>query len=196
MIFCCIFLDAFDGIAARVLDAQTKLGKELDSLADLTSFGVAPAYMYFLIMKDQHWIFYAPPLILLIGSTLRLAKFNILPPAQDFKGLATPANAFFLVGIFTAFHYGDNIVAQLITNPIVYFGVAIALAILMLSNFRMFSIKNLHKGIAYNKFQFACLFTFLILLYVKAELAIPVSVTLYIILSLIYNVRIKKIEDQ
>ena len=89
--------DFLDGLAARALDAYSDLGKELDSLCDLVSFGVLPALMLCFLMQtyrfDGSWICWLP-LLLAVFSALRLAKFNVDPRQTDgFLGLPTPAAA-------------------------------------------------------------------------------------------------------
>ena len=95
-----MFFDVIDGMVARMLKVQSQFGKELDSLADLVSFGVAPAYLYTLFSPVDHWVMYIPAFFILIGSALRLAIFNLRPPAKYFTGLPTPASTFFLAGLF------------------------------------------------------------------------------------------------
>ena len=88
--------DFCDGLSARLLKAYSDLGKELDSLADMVSFGVLPALMMNRIMSDFHGdsIITFIPLIIAVFSALRLAKFNIDERQSDnFIGLATPACA-------------------------------------------------------------------------------------------------------
>jgi len=105
--------DFSDGFAARLLHAQSELGKQLDSLADAISFGIAPtAIMYALLRQAMHLrgalisfdgvqiAVLACSAIIIICSILRLAKFNIDPEqSYGFKGLATPANALFIASI-------------------------------------------------------------------------------------------------
>lgn len=89
--------DFFDGFAARLLHAYSDLGKQLDSLSDLVSFGVLPALMLYVLMRDSSisccWICYLP-LIYAVGTAFRLAKFNIDERQHmSFIGLPCPAAA-------------------------------------------------------------------------------------------------------
>ena len=88
--------DFCDGLAARLLKAYSELGKQLDSLADMVSFGVLPSLMMYSLMvqaQGDSWICYVP-LLIAVFSALRLAKFNIDERQSDsFIGLATPACA-------------------------------------------------------------------------------------------------------
>ncbi len=186
-----IFLDAMDGIAARAFNAQSEMGKELDSLADLVSFGIAPAYLYFTLAPFDHWSNFLPAFAIVLGSALRLAKFNTIPSLKYFLGLPTPANAFFMAGLFFAVYYENFTIQNLMSQTWFYSLIPVAFMGLMLSNLKMFSIKEINKGISYNKYQLACLFSFITLLFVDVKTAIPISVIVYIGLSMIRSFRYK-----
>ena len=112
-----MFFDVIDGLVARLLKVQSQFGKELDSLADLVSFGVAPAYLYTLISPVDHWaITYIPSFFILIGSALRLAIFNLRPSTKYFLGLPTPASTFFLAGLFIGVRFDSHIMRTLIVT--------------------------------------------------------------------------------
>ena len=132
--------DFFDGFAARLLHAVSPLGKELDSLSDAVSFGLAPAMVLYnmLVAKAPHaeWLAYMAMLIPAFGA-LRLAKFNVSTnQTTTFTGLPIPANAIFWIG-FTNFyveHHADM--------PLWVVAVAVvALSLLMVCGLRMFSLK-------------------------------------------------------
>lgn len=183
-----IFFDSLDGFFARLLNAQSEIGKELDSLADMISFGLAPAYLYFFLSPMDHWLYYIPPIILVLGSALRLAIFNTIPDSKYFTGLPTPAVAFFLIGLYFSHHYESDLVLGFFNNDYIYFGIPIFFSYMMLGNLRMFTLKNVNKGIAENKFQAILFIIFLALLFIDFKIAIPVSVLLYIVMSVIYNI--------
>lgn len=186
-----IMFDAFDGIAARAFNAQSDMGKELDSLADLVSFGIAPAYLYFLIAPFDHWTRFLPALAIVLGSALRLAKFNTIPSSKYFIGLPTPSTAFFLAGLFFAVYYENSFISNLMGMTWFYSLIPILLMGLMLSNLKMFSIKELNLGMAKNKYQWVTFFSFIALLFIDVKTAIPISVIIYISLSVIRNLRYK-----
>lgn len=141
--------DFFDGMAARLLNAYSEIGKELDSLADVVSFGVAPSVAVFILFRD-YILFpeslsiiqpYVPYLAFIIAvfSALRLAKFNIDErQTSSFIGLPTPANALFWI----SYVYGirkissENSIALYLT-----LGLIVALSLLMVSEIPMFSFK-------------------------------------------------------
>ncbi|MBN2680986.1 MAG: CDP-alcohol phosphatidyltransferase family protein [Bacteroidales bacterium] len=153
--------DFADGFAARLLNAYTALGKQLDSLADLVSFGVAPAIiMYKLIGFSMYnfpldtddlvglWIyrfFMVVPFLLVIFSALRLAKFNLESEKEsdktvDFSGLPTPANAMLIVGIPFIFMDYKHFALEVFTLPILL-SIVIIQCLLMVAPLRMFSLK-------------------------------------------------------
>lgn len=141
--------DFLDGFAARILNAPSDIGKELDSLADVVSFGVAPASAVFVLLRDfAAFPFYADAARVLIPylayfipafSALRLAKFNIDDrQTTSFLGLPTPANGLFWV----SYVFGVYGIAQ--TNQIVFYftiGFIFVLSLLMVSEIPMFSLK-------------------------------------------------------
>lgn len=141
--------DFFDGWAARLLGVSSKIGVELDSLADIVSFGVAPASAVFMLLRDftlfPPFLFQLEPIIpylaflIPVFSAYRLAKFNIDDrQTTSFLGLPTPANGLFWV----SYAYGTHLTAA--TNGF-YFYLTVAfilvLSILMVSEIPMFSLK-------------------------------------------------------
>ena len=106
LIFVSALFDVFDGMAARTLNVQSALGKQLDSLADVVSFGVVPSFIMIGLMSNGelvHSINFLSkpilflPLIIAVCSAVRLAKFNIdARQTISFLGLPTPANAIFI----------------------------------------------------------------------------------------------------
>lgn len=112
-IFAAAIFDFFDGFSARVLNANTRVGKELDSLADMVSFGVAPSMLLFILLehslKIKQFSFTLPiadvlillsPMLIALFSAIRLAKFNINEHQKEsFLGLATPASAMVVASI-------------------------------------------------------------------------------------------------
>ena len=128
--------DFFDGLVARLLHAVSGIGKELDSLADLISFGLAPAMVLYNMMLgygEGHWALVA--LLLPVFGALRLARFNIdTNQATTFTGLPIPANAIFWIG-FTAGYATHH------TPLLAVILIIVALSLLMVCNLRMFSLK-------------------------------------------------------
>lgn len=132
--------DFCDGLAARSLKAYSLLGKELDSLSDLVSFGVAPGMLILNIMlqytpQPYHWACFIAMLIPVMGA-LRLAKFNIDDTqSTTFRGLPIPANAIFWIGL------SAWIERYMFPGYWVMAAVIVAISLSMLGNFKMFSLK-------------------------------------------------------
>jgi len=189
-------LDVGDGIAARLLNAQSELGKELDSMADLVTFGVAPAYLYFLLAPGDSWIYFIPSIIYLLGCTLRLAIFNTLESKKTFIGLATPASAFFMFGIFMSYHMDVPIISKIISDDIGYFIIPVFLVVMMLSKLEMFSLKSMKQPIWNNPYHAISILSFLIVLFLNPPLAPCAAVLSYIILALISGRSLLKFTKQ
>ena len=187
-----MFFDVIDGLAARILKVQSRLGAELDSFADLVSFGLAPAFLYTQLVPSDRWFFYIPAFFILIGSTLRLAIFNLRPSTTHFIGLPTPASAFFIIGIFIGVEFGSDFVKTMIATPSVYILIPAALMMLNLSRLRMFSFKQMGLNQGYKLFILISLVTFVFLTIYNFKLSMPIAVILYVILSLIHSIRIQK----
>ncbi len=131
--------DFCDGLAARLLKAYSELGKELDSLCDCVSFGVAPAVMLWRLMQygDHPWLGWCALLIAAAGA-VRLARFNIdTRQATSFIGLPIPANAIFWIG-YVAMASGG---ADFLLSPWVFIPVLLVECWLMNSPLHIFSLK-------------------------------------------------------
>lgn len=183
LIFTGMWLDVFDGVAARILKAQSAIGKELDSMADLISFGVAPAVMYYLLAPGDSWIYFIPPSIYLIGCALRLAIFNTLESKKTFTGLPSPAAAFFMFGIFMSMYYRVPLIEKIMSDSIGYFAIPIFMVIMMLSKLEMFSLKSMKKPWYKNTFHALSIIIFLIVLFVNPPLSPLAAVLSYIMLA-------------
>lgn len=140
--------DFFDGMCARLFHAPSPIGKELDSLADDVSFGVAPSIIVFSLLREASypvWLsgiqYYIPyfAFIISIFSAIRLAKFNIDERQTSmFIGLPTPANALFWAAVATKYHdpiqQGGIWLAALLILVLVF-------SLLMVAEFPMFALK-------------------------------------------------------
>lgn len=161
--------DFLDGAAARALGAYSDLGKELDSLCDLVSFGLAPALMLFNWYSaeaghDTLWSLWLT-LLLPLAAALRLARFNTdTSGCTDFKGLAVPGAAMIsapLLGFVHMFNLGDySKIGEMLFNLLgtAWFipSMSVVLSALMVSSTPMFSMK--HKKLSFRKFPLSTLF--------------------------------------
>ncbi|MFZ6009193.1 MAG: CDP-alcohol phosphatidyltransferase family protein [Bacteroidota bacterium] len=184
----CVF-DFFDGFAARVLKVSSPIGKELDSLADMVSFGLLPSLFMFTFIRQQSlylnasWATYLPfaALLIVVCSALRLAIFNLDETQKDsFRGVPTPANALFLTGLpFLTFP-----VAAPLLSPWGLVIISIVFSLLLVSKFELFALKFKNFRWAENKLRFTFLILAVLLLATLYQAAIPLIILLYIGLSL------------
>jgi len=137
--YCCLILDFLDGFSARKLNLTSEFGKQIDSLADLVSFGVLPSvilYDYFDSNNFNLFLKYSS-LLILVSSSIRLARFNLTEDNNYFFiGLPTPANALFFVSLI---YYQGNLKDYFDENVIL--ALIILFSFLMISNFKFISFK-------------------------------------------------------
>jgi CDP-diacylglycerol--serine O-phosphatidyltransferase len=190
------FFDFGDGFAARLLNAYSHIGKELDSLADVVSFGVAPgciAYTYLeAITKGGSWAAVAfIALLLPVFSALRLAKFNIdTRQTTAFLGLPVPANALFWASLIPSLHYYTSLQPLWLVVGIVF--LLFIFCFLMVSEIPMFSLKFKSPEWKSNQWPFSfILLSFLLyglFFYGGMPLfGISAIIVSYIVMSLIKN---------
>ncbi|MDR1585356.1 MAG: CDP-diacylglycerol--serine O-phosphatidyltransferase, partial [Prevotellaceae bacterium] len=173
--------DFFDGLAARALNAYSPLGKELDSLADVISFGLAPGAIVFSLLSESSVNEYArfAAFLIPVFSALRLAKFNIDErQTSSFIGLPVPANAIFWAGM--AYSYSGF----LMENPLILLGLTVLFCFLMVSELPMFSLK--FSGLSWNSSSVQYVFlTGCALILLVLQLNAPAAVIAwYIVLSI------------
>ena len=145
--------DFLDGFAARMLNAYSAMGKELDSLADLISFGVLPSMMLHrrLVEGGMTGFWAYVPLVICVFSALRLARFNVDDrQSENFLGLATPACAMWCGSLIYAADHGVMSMAGLLHDSYFIPIASVILALLLVSEIPMFSLK-FKKGSAYNR---------------------------------------------
>lgn len=184
--------DFLDGMLARVLRAPSPIGKDLDSLADDVSFGVAPAIMVFSLYKEVHYpeflvglSAYIPYLAFIIAvfSALRLAKFNIDTRQTDsFIGLPVPANALFWGALIVGSH---SFLTSPNFNAIYLLLLIILFSGLLVSEIPMFSLKFKNLSLKDNKLRFLFLAVCVGLIAWLGVSGIAASIAWYILLSLL-----------
>lgn len=200
--------DFFDGFTARALKVSSPIGKELDSLADVVTFGLAPSLIAVEILKLQTQfstfadIICLIPLFMALMSAYRLGKFNIDErQTTGFIGLPTPANALLWLSLPLLIHlseskthlwglYNEQLYAAItafLTNPYFICITSVVMAVLLVSGLHMFALKFKNFTWQDNKVKFIFLILCLILLFVLNCFAIPFIVLLYIIMSIITN---------
>ena len=173
--------DFFDGFTARLLHAVSPLGKELDSLSDAVSFGLAPGMVLYNMLVQyapENGVAYIAMLIPVFGA-LRLAKFNVsTDQSTTFTGLPIPANAIFWIGFtnFYAEHHAD--VPVLVVAVLV-----VALSLLMVCNLRMFSLKLHSLSVRENYKQYLLVLAFVICVGFCGVTGLAWAMLFYIVLS-------------
>lgn len=178
----CVF-DFLDGFAARMLKVSSPIGKELDSLADMVSFGLLPSIVIYTMLVTANAPSYVPYLAFSIAifSALRLAIFNVDErQADSFRGLPTPANALMI----TALPLLTGSIAILLEEYWVLCFVTLLSSYLLVSGIELFALKFKNFSWQDNKVRFTFLGLSVLLLVVLQYAAIPVIILLYIALSL------------
>lgn len=178
--------DFFDGMAARALKINNGIGKDLDSLADVVSFGFLPgAIMFHLIKTSNAPSEYLPYLGFLITlfSALRLAKFNTdTRQTVDFIGLNTPMNTLFIVSLPYVADYHPTVLG----NWMVLAAITVVSSLLLVSEIRIFSLKFNNLKWSENKIKFIFMILSLALFAWQQFVALPVILILYIAFSFAY----------
>ncbi len=199
--------DFCDGFAARLLKAYSPMGKELDSLADMVSFGVAPACIAFnkmLCMWDMNFIdifsletgeaiSYLLPLVctLLIAvfSALRLAKFNIdTRQTENFIGLATPSCALVIGSLVYSLETYPQLDGFFQQNICILPAISVVLSLLLVSEIPMFSFKFKSFKWADNKLKFSFLICAVLIATAEATLMGSFSLSVWIFSVLLFYI--------
>ena len=188
-------LDFFDGFFARLLKSYSEIGKELDSLADQISFGAAPAFVLFNMLRESGYTGWEPYLVFVVAafSALRLAKFNLdTRQTTEFIGLPTPANALLLVSLVYLIGTEENgLLLFLLSSPWILIGLSLVLSLLLVSEIPMFSLKFKSFGWKGNGLRYSFLLISALLLVFFRFYAVPSILLLYILLSLLRNLLCK-----
>lgn len=181
--------DFFDGFAARLLNSSSSIGVELDSLADDISFGLAPALiLYDAYLSTQSYyqldaeVMYAlrfGVLIIAAFAALRLARFNIDDTQHtEFRGLPTPAATLLCSSLAVLYQQGHIMLYQ---EQIIV--IAVAVALLLISPIRMFSLKFADFSLRGNSLRYAFLLAALLLIIFCTTYAVALIIVLYIVVS-------------
>ncbi len=194
-----IFFDFFDGMAARILNVASNLGKELDSLADVVTSGVAPGVILYTILNEsglEIWKYIS--LIIPALAAYRLAKFNIdTRQTHSFLGLPAPANATIWVGIGAL--YGSesfNNIGIIMTEVVrdrlfepcnlwITIVIAIVGSLLMITEIPLFALKVKSLKWSDNKIRYIFILTDILLLILFGVMALPIIIIWYMLLSAI-----------
>ena len=193
-----IVFDFFDGLVARLLGVSSPLGKELDSLADVVTSGVAPGLMLLHIFWSEGWGYFSLVALLVpLFSAYRLAKFNLdTRQSHSFLGLPVPSNALIWVSLGAVYANPALLdISLLPAHPLAAFcfgsvGLFVLLAVeligcvLMVSELPLFGLKFKNLKWGENKVRFLFLAVDIVLLLLFGVMALPIIILWYIALSL------------
>jgi len=209
-VFTGIFFDFFDGLAARLLNAHSEVGLQLDSLADMVTSGVAPGIVMVQLLNDAYtgealnvtqtfftegWnqdsVSYVPfiGLLITVAAAYRLAKFNVdTRQTSSFIGVPTPAITLLILSFPLILHYQFSETAQaIILNPWFLIGITLLSCILLNSELRLFALKFKTWDFKSNAVRYVFLLCCALSLLLLKFIAIPVILLLYILLSLFWK---------
>ena len=199
LVFIALIFDFLDGFTARMFNSYSPIGKEMDSLADVITFGLVPgAILYKLLqMSDPSSLFANEsflrffqffPFIVTLFSAIRLAKFNVdKRQSESFIGLPTPANALLVVSLPLILKYDHFHLASLILHPYFLTIACVVLSYLLVAEIPLFALKFKSFSWKKNAIQYTFLVLSAILLFIFQYVAIPLMIFLYVFLSLVNN---------
>ncbi len=194
LIYLAAIFDFGDGLAAKILNAKSEMGKQLDSLADMVSFGLVPGCVFYYLLThnaagsipvNAHSVsILVPSFFVTLSAAIRLARFNIDPgPRTHFLGMPTPAAALFvvsLIGLEKHIPYSD-----ILLGPYALYIYMVGLSVLMSSSLPMFNLKFAQYGYKGNEIRYIFLGLSVGLIIVLKFAAVPAIILLYILLSII-----------
>jgi CDP-diacylglycerol--serine O-phosphatidyltransferase len=199
-IFAAAVIDFLDGFVARLMNATSEMGKQLDSLSDVVSFGVAPSVILYQLLrisfiKEENgletsiaWLL--PAFLVACAGAYRLARFNIdTSQAYGFKGVPIPAAGLLIASFPLILHFGNTFmdVSEWLTNKWVLYAVIVLVSWLMVSTLPLMALKFKDYSIKNNLPKIILLVIAIIAALVFHWLAVPIVFIVYIILSLLYK---------
>ncbi len=192
-------VDFLDGFVARLFKATSEMGKQLDSLADVVSFGVAPGMILYQFLRlsfakethslDTSVIWLLPAFLVPCAAAWRLARFNLdTSQTLHFKGMPVPAAGIF-VAAFPVIYWNVNEAwaQELLLNKWFLYAVIAALSWLMVSTLPLMALKFKDYGLKNNWPKYALVLVAIVALFLLKWLAVPVIVLAYVLLSLLFQ---------
>lgn len=183
--------DFCDGFVARLLNASSEFGKQMDSLSDLITFGLAPSLiMYNFVVSNGIFTEYVALFVLLIAvfSGLRLAKFNIDPEqTTEFKGMPTPASALLIISVCYYCSITDSALSHALSSKAAVIAIVAFVCIMMVVNIRLFSMKIKSFKIKAIIWQLILAVSLVVFVCVFRVLGLAFTMIFYVILSIIRN---------
>jgi CDP-diacylglycerol--serine O-phosphatidyltransferase len=193
-------IDFLDGFLARLMKAPSEMGKQLDSLSDVVSFGVAPGVILYQLLRlgfaenenglDTPFIALLPAFIFSAAAAWRLAKFNISTDQTDsFRGVPTPAAGLVVASFPLIIWYEVLNLQQYFINVWILYIVILLLSYLMLSNYRLMAMKFKNFGVQDNLGKYILVGLSIVSIVFLSWLAVPVIFILYLLTSFIFKER-------
>ena len=200
-IFAAALVDFLDGFIARLFKASSEMGKQLDSLADLVSFGVAPGMILYQMLRisfakeagglDTLLIVLVPAFVLPCVAAWRLARFNLdTSQAYSFKGAPTPAVGLTIASLPLIIHYNQFDLQQLLFNKWFVYVTILFLSYLMVSNISFISLKSKPGGLKNYMPVLVLAVIAVIAAILSGWLAVPIVFIAYLIVSLAFKNKI------
>ncbi len=191
-------VDFLDGFVARLFGASSEMGKQLDSLADVVSFGVAPGMILYQLLRisyayqpggiDIPMAYLVPVFILPMAAAWRLARFNLDPgQAYGFKGMPTPAVGLLVASLPLILLYGTPAIQSMLLNTWVIYALSVLLSWLMVSDLPLLSLKFSDYGFRSNMPKWILIAIAMVGALLLQWLAVPVVFLAYILLSLLFK---------
>jgi CDP-diacylglycerol--serine O-phosphatidyltransferase len=189
-------VDFLDGFVARLFKAASEMGKQLDSLADLVSFGVAPSLIIYHFLRlsyareenglDVSWWLLTPAFIIACAAAYRLAKFNLDTRQQfGFRGIPSPANGLLIASLpLIYWHSGSETLINLFQNKWLWYALIIVLSWLMVSDLPLMALKFKDFSIKSNLPKIILLLVAVVAAILWKWMAVPLVFVAYIALSL------------
>lgn len=195
------FIDFLDGFVARLFNAGSEMGKQLDSLADLVSFGVAPGMIIYQFLRlsfaqeeggvDVSMIWLAPAFIIPCAAAWRLARFN-LDATQTFyfKGMPVPAAGIFVASLpLIYWNVNEAWTRELLLNKWFLYGIVAILSWLMVSTLPLMALKFKDLSIRNNLPKIILLVVAIVAILLLKWLALPVIILAYVLISLLFKIK-------
>ena len=200
-IFAADIVDFLDGFLARLMKASSEMGKQLDSLSDCVTFGVAPSMIMYQLLRMSYlkeetafdtsiWLL-LPAILIACGAAWRLAKFNIdTRQTISFRGVPTPITGFMVAALPLVVWYNSWDLASFVLNRWVLYGITILISYLMVSDIPIMSLKFKDYSFKGNQPKIILAAISIVLAVVFQWAAIPLIYLTYVALSLLLRKQI------
>lgn len=187
-----LFFDFLDGMVARLLGVSGELGKQLDSLADMVTFGVVPGFIAYYLLEQSDFVFPYLGFMITLFSAIRLAKFNIDTRQSDsFIGMPTPANTMVWISIPIIINSSAYFLGDFFNNPYILASLVIVFSLLLTAELPLLALKFKNLSWKFNKSRWILIGLSLLLLitlgfgFKNIFIPLPFIILLYLIISII-----------